>query len=29
LLETEQLVRAASGRPLGTEAFKRHLQQRY
>jgi carboxypeptidase Taq len=29
LLETDQLVRAATGQPLATEAFKRHLLARY
>ncbi len=28
-LETTALVKTATGAPLGTEAFKRHLQARY
>jgi carboxypeptidase Taq len=29
LLETQELVRVATGRPIGTDAFKLHLQLRY
>ena len=29
LLQTEELVRAATGRPIGTEAFLAHLKARY
>ncbi len=29
LLETGELVQRATGRPLGTEAFERHLERRY
>lgn len=29
LLETDELVRRATGEPLGTQAFERHLRRRY
>jgi carboxypeptidase Taq len=29
LLSTEELVEAATGAPLGTAAFERHLRERY
>jgi carboxypeptidase Taq len=29
LLPAEELIRAATGRPLGTAAFRRHLERRY
>jgi carboxypeptidase Taq len=29
LYDTDELVRRATGEPLGTEAFRQHLEQRY